>query len=221
HFGARAGDAYVDPALLLGAGPPQVFLVPDHERRPGSEERERSGLLGMLAGLPGRVVDAGGDAVGWAADAGGTAAGWAARGAASAAGAALGAARSQVQAKLDELRGLVHYCIELSPPVHVARFVAAGREWWRQRGRCTSSSVPAPRLHERHLAVLVAGFGSSSAKAAVWQVPTDALGYAPPDVARFSYRGGTTTEHGYSAADSEVDIRASGRRPAEPLERPH
>src|SRR5438552_17907861 len=120
HFGARAGDAYIDPALLFAAGPPQVFLVPDHERRPGSEEHERSGLLGMLAGLPGHVVDAGGevvdaggDAVGWAADAGGAAAGWAARRAAAAAGAALGAARSQVQAKLDELRGLVHYCIEL------------------------------------------------------------------------------------------------------------
>jgi peptidase M23-like protein/putative serine esterase DUF676 len=226
HFGARAGDAYIDPALLFGGGPPQVFLVPEHERRPGSEEHERSGLLGMIAGLPGRVGDAGGDVVGaggdaveWAAGAGGAAAGWAVHGASSAAGAALDVARRQVQAKLDELRGLVHYCIELSPPVHMVRLVAAGREWWRQRRHCTPAGVPAPRLHERHVAVLVAGFGSSSAKAAVWHVPTAALGYAPDDVARFSYRGGTTAEHAYSAADSAIDIRASGRRLAQLLER--
>ena len=228
HFGARAGDAYIDPALLFAAGPPQVFLVPDHERRPGSEEHERSGLLGLISGLPGRVVDAGGevvgaggDAIGWAAGAGETAAGRVAEGASRAATAALSVARAGVRAKLDELRGLVHYCIELSPPVHVARLVAAGRDWWRQRGHCTPDGVPAPRLHERHMAVLVAGFGSSSATAAVWQVHTAALGYAPADVARFSYRGGTTAEHAYEAADSEVDIRASGRRLAQLLERLH
>jgi hypothetical protein len=153
HFGARAGDAYIDPALLFAGGAPQVFLVPDHERRPGSAEHERSGLLGFLAGLPARAVDAGGevvgaggDAVGWAAGAGGTAAGWAADRATWAAAAALSVARGRVRAKLDELRGLVHYCIELSPPVHVARLVAAGREWWRQRDHCTPATPPrAPR----------------------------------------------------------------------------
>ena len=32
HFGARVGDAYVDPALLFGdAGPPRVHLVPDRD----------------------------------------------------------------------------------------------------------------------------------------------------------------------------------------------
>src|SRR5438270_3023377 len=54
HFGARAGDAYIDPAVLFtSTGPPEVHLVPDSERRPQSEAHERSGLLGMLAGLPG------------------------------------------------------------------------------------------------------------------------------------------------------------------------
>src|SRR5436305_4746367 len=69
HFGARAGDAYVDPALLFSIGPPAVHLVPDSERLPQSEAHERSGLLGMLAGLPGKAAGAAGDAVGVTADA--------------------------------------------------------------------------------------------------------------------------------------------------------
>ena len=32
HFGARIGDVYIDPALLLGdKGPPRVHLVPDRD----------------------------------------------------------------------------------------------------------------------------------------------------------------------------------------------
>src|SRR5919202_725435 len=49
HFGARAGDAYVDPAVLLEGGPSEVHLVPEPDRRAGSEEHERSGLLRQLA----------------------------------------------------------------------------------------------------------------------------------------------------------------------------
>src|SRR4051794_22690054 len=36
HFGARAGDAYLDPALLFGGGPAEVHLVPDEQRRAGT-----------------------------------------------------------------------------------------------------------------------------------------------------------------------------------------
>src|SRR3954451_21578241 len=64
HFGARVGDAYIDPALLFSTGPPQVHLVPDSERLPQSEAHERSGLLGMLAGLPGRAAGAAGHVAG-------------------------------------------------------------------------------------------------------------------------------------------------------------
>src|SRR5438270_2052468 len=64
HFGARAGDAYIDPALLFSTGPPQVHLVPDSERLPQSEAHERSGLLGMLAGLPAGAAGVAGDAAG-------------------------------------------------------------------------------------------------------------------------------------------------------------
>src|SRR2546430_12608760 len=33
HFGARAGDAYIDPALLLSTGPPDVHPAPDRDRK--------------------------------------------------------------------------------------------------------------------------------------------------------------------------------------------
>lgn len=52
HFGARIGDAYIDPALLFsGAGPPRVRLVPDRDA-PGA--RVGAGpptALGALAAL--------------------------------------------------------------------------------------------------------------------------------------------------------------------------
>jgi pimeloyl-ACP methyl ester carboxylesterase len=67
--------------------------------------------------------------------------------------------------------------------------------------------------------VLVGGLGSSSSHAAIDQLDTKALGYAAGDVVRFSYRGGTTAEHPYDAADTQVDIRRSGQRLRALLER--
>jgi murein DD-endopeptidase MepM/ murein hydrolase activator NlpD len=39
HFGARIGDAYVDPLRLLAAGRRRVRLVPDTERPTGAPAR--------------------------------------------------------------------------------------------------------------------------------------------------------------------------------------
>jgi len=64
HFGARAGDAYIDPDQLFGGGPPEVHLVPDEERQPKPESEERSGLLRVLAGFGSRAVKGGAAAVG-------------------------------------------------------------------------------------------------------------------------------------------------------------
>jgi len=190
HFGARAGDAYVDPALLFGAGPPEVHLVPDELRRPGSEGQERAGLL---AGLGRRIADAGGTAVDWA--------------------------RGRASDRLEELRGAIHYAREGQPLTHAVRLAGALREWRRQRDSCTPSAVEPPRLRERHLAVLVGGLGSSSEAAGVDGVDTDALGYGAADVSRFSYRGGTVDDNQYGLRDTTVDIRHSARRLRELLER--
>ena len=52
----------------------------------------------------------------------------------------------------------------------------------------------------------------------MFHVDTARLGYAPDDVVRFSYRGGTTEQRPYGPADTEVDLRESGRRLRELLE---
>jgi len=197
HFGARAGDAYLDPARLLGDGPPEVHLVPEELRRAGSESAERAGLS--------RLVRAVGS---WVADNGAQAADW---------------ARGQLVAglddHLDEVRGAIHYGVEGLPATHVVRFGLAAQAWRRARDTCTPAGVAAPRLQERHLAVLVGDLGSTSSSAAVDGVDTAALGYARPDVVRYSYNGGTTADHPYSVVDTTVDLHQSARRLRELLQR--
>ena len=204
HFGARIGEAYVDPTLLFGDGLPEVYLVPDGPLagRPGTETQERVGLLRQLATA---VLDAGKGAAGWVADHG--------------------------DGVLEELRGAIHYGGENHLLTHVLRLAEAARDWKQQRGDCTPGSVPAPRLAERHIAVLVGGLGSSSGEAGIAEVDTAALGFSAADVHRFSYRGGTVptadrsavTPTGlpvtdYGPRDTTVDIRDSARRLHDVLE---
>jgi len=193
QFGARAGDAYVDPALLFGDGPVEVHLVPDEERRAKSEPEERAGLLRGLAGLGARVITGSAGAVDWARDH------------------AVEAVERHVAEVLDEARGALYYAEENRPSRHLARFVEAAHAWWKARSTCTPDTVPAPALKERHILVRVAGLGSTSDNAAVDDVDAAALGYAKTDDLRFSYRGGTTTEHPYAVGDTTNDIRESAR----------
>lgn len=197
HFGVRAGDAYLDPAKLFGGGPPEVFLVPVELRRPQSEAQERDGLARMFAGWASRAVAAGGAAVDWARD----------------------RAVHQLANRLDELYGAAILGHEGQPLNHVGRFVLAAREWMRARSTCTAASVPTPRLQERHMAVMVAGLGSAPEGDSIDAVDTAALGYAASDVVRYSYLGGTATEHPYAVTDTTVDIHQSAKRLRELLER--
>ena len=61
HFGARRGEAYLDPATLLaGAGRPgRAFLVPVGTSRPLDAATEAAGLRRLLAGDRGSSVPAG------------------------------------------------------------------------------------------------------------------------------------------------------------------
>ncbi|MDP1804099.1 MAG: peptidoglycan DD-metalloendopeptidase family protein, partial [Acidimicrobiales bacterium] len=197
HFGARAGDAYLDPALLFGGGPPQVHLVPDELRRPLSEAKEREGLARMFAGWGARAIAAGGAAFEWARD----------------------RAAQEVLDRVDELRGVALLGHEGQPLTHVGRFAAAAKDWWMARETCTADSVPTPRLEERRVAVMVAGLGSKSTGDSIDAVDTAALGYAEPDVFRFSYMGGTREEHPYAATDTTADIHQSAKHLRELLER--
>ena len=197
HFGVRAGDAYLDPALLFGGGPPEVHLVPDAERRPLSEAKEREGITKMFPGLLQRAITAGGAAVEWAKD----------------------RAVQEVVDRVDELRGAALLGYEARPLTHVGRFASAAWDWWKAHQTCTAESTPAPRLQERHIAVMVAGLGSKAAGDSIDGVDTAALGYAPADVVRYSYLGGTASEHPYEATDTTADIHRSAKHLRELLER--
>ena len=197
HFGVRAGDAYLDPARLFGDGRPEVHLVPDEVRRPQSEAHERAGLARMVAGWSARALAGGTAAVAWAKDAAG----------------------QQIADHLDELRGAVHFAREAQPLTHAARFAVAAHDWWKARETCTPPDEPIPSLGERRLLVTVAGLGSTSTKGAVDEVDTARLGYAGADVVRFSYRGGTTAERPYTAADTTADMNQSARHLRQLLER--
>lgn len=174
HFGARIGDAYVDPALLFGDGSERVHLVPVADR-PRSESQERAGLFGMLERTVTRAFEA----------------------------AAFG---------FDELEGLAHYVAQTYPIQFGVKGAAILERWWDQRDECTARHDEPPKLPERRLLVLVAGLGSSSDNGAAFEVAHGALGYAPSDVVRFSYRGGRAEENPYGPGDTVVDIRHSARR---------
>ena len=197
HFGVRAGDAYLDPAKLFGGGPPEVYLVPDELRRPQTEAEERAGLARMFQGWAGRAASAAGAAFDWAKDKAG----------------------EKIAGQFDEVRGLALLGYEAQPLVHAARFAAAAHDWWEKRGTCTPASVATPRLQERRIAVKVAGLGSSSGEDSVDKVDYAGLGYAKPDVVRYSYLGGTTEEKPYVAGDTDDDIHHAARRLRELLQR--
>ena len=202
HFGARAGDAYVDPAALFGTGPPRVHLVADDLRRPGSEAEERGRLERTVRSLPGWAARVGAGAVGWARDG---------------AGLARDLAPQAAQARLDELRGWLHYASAFRDPVVLPLVAAAAaRRYLAERDGCTPSATAPPPLPGRRLVVLVGGLGSSSGDAAAFGVDTAALGYAPGDRHEFSYAGGDAP---YGPTDTQVDIRDSGRRLRDRLER--
>ncbi len=194
HFGARAGEAYLDPALLFGGGPPQVYLVPDEQRRPLSEARERDGVARMFRGWAAGAISAGGAAIVWAKDV------------------AVETAKGYVADTIDEARGAIHYLGALRPTAHLERFAAAAKAWWDARATCTPETVSQPKLQERHILVRVAGLGSTSAEGAIDNVDARALGYDEDDDLRFSYRGGTTNDNAYGAHDTTTDLRESARR---------
>ena len=120
-------------------------------------------------------------------------------GRAAVAGAAAAAADAGHLALADE-------AIRLAAAVAIAEARSLGRS-------CTPPATPAPVLVVRHLAVLVAGLGSSTGDGAVLQLPTATFGYAPGDVYRYSYRGGAATDPApYGPSDTLVDLHLSAER---------
>jgi hypothetical protein len=207
HLGARRGDAYFDPASLFGAGPVRVHLVPFDEPPGDGEGGERSALSQLIGGA-GRLLDRlGGPA--------GAVGGW------------LRAGGTQLVRTLD------HYGRRFAfPGAMLDAWLTGYMSWQRARAAarrpCTPAGVIAPPPVERRVAVLVAGLGSHSEASTVDQVHTGALGYAAPDVVRFSYAGGRVPDPTdgftaipdttYGAADTQTDLHLAGHRLADVLE---
>ncbi len=215
HFGARAGEAYVDPAVLL-AGDGRVHLIPDGTAataslpRPASESAERAGLVRLVWG----GVVAGGRA------AGAGAAKLASASAATGIRSPLTTARD-VRAALRGLRDIPAGASRPRLPGEreIWSAISAARRVVHTRP-CTPADAPLPPPPgERRLAVMVGGLGSASGHASVLDVDTVRLGYRPADVVQFSYLGGTATERPYRPSDTLADLRQSGRRLRELLER--
>jgi triacylglycerol esterase/lipase EstA (alpha/beta hydrolase family) len=122
---------------------------------------------------------------------------------------------------LDRWRLLAHYHHELRPEVRAARVAWAARTDPARSGSCTPADQPPPPMVERRVVVLVGGLGSTGDAAAVDRVDVEALGYAEPDVLRFSYAGGRVPDpsdgapfasieaHPYPAERTHQDLHAS------------
>lgn len=190
HFGARAaGDAYLDPLVLLAGGALELRLVADGPLEAESEGGERNRLVRFLAGIPKAASAVGVVALEWVGDA---------------------ALTLNPVPTLDEVRAVASSAVSLARvPVEV---VAAVGRWRDQRGDCTPAGTRAPRPQGRRLAVLVSGLASTSDGGGAFTVRTEELGYDDGDVHRFSYRAATTAERSFGAAETQGDIAAAGGR---------
>ncbi len=239
HFGARAGERYIDPNLLLGGGPVEVHLVPVELRRAQPEPQERQWLKDLVDQVVGdawRGLQAGtaaaGDAIGWARDAAVVAASGTVSLAEQAATTSWEVLRSELMSRWTQLVVLASYTGQL--PISPLFLFHAMDLWERaerfrdsQEGCTPAGEPPPPPPPVRRIAVLVSGFGSSSTQADILNVGTAALGYAEADVVQFSYAGGASPgvgslsgveERTYGPQDSTGDLRLSGQRLRELLE---
>jgi hypothetical protein len=207
HLGARRGDAYFDPASLFAPGTPRVRLVPFDDPPGGGAGGERSAISQLIGGIGGLLdgLEGSADAVG----------GW------------LRDGHGQLLATTAHYAQRVTYL-----PAMVDASLTTWRAWQRARRAstrpCTPASTPVPPPAGRRVALLVAGLGSDSRSSTIDQVRTEALGYDPADVVRFSYSGGRVPDPTdafssvpatvYDAPATQADLRATATRLADLVE---
>jgi hypothetical protein len=125
---------------------------------------------------------------------------------------AFDAVSSAVQWELDRFQSAPELAMDLTAVPVLIDTLQAVAGWNEQRHDCTPLLAPPPPPGARRLAILVAGLGSSSSNAAVADVDTAALGYAPSDVARFSYAGGRVPSPAAGPAFAAVPVHEYGPR---------
>jgi pimeloyl-ACP methyl ester carboxylesterase len=214
HFGARIGDAYIDPAILIASGPARVHLVPDGEfTEEGASDDHRS----MWAVVADRMASVPASAVNWARG-GGTAVADAARAIASgaidlgalAAGTASDAMRSFAEHTITVLDAIVNLGQMAGPFAAMAAALADIIQAFIEP--CTSPDRAPPPMAEpnNRIVVFIAGLGSSSNHPLSGDVRPSELGYAPGNVYDFSYLGGRYPKP-YTAADTTGDLHDRAR----------
>lgn len=196
HFGARAGDAYLDPTDLFAGDLPAIRLVPIEELPPEGEEREH--FLGLIR----RLAETG---ISWG--------NWAWSETAEIVGSAAEEAEQRIRRALHQLDALLPHAAIADLALEVN---AAMRDWRKHRDNCTPPGfVPRPPPGRR-IAVLVGGLGSSSAALGqgkgVAGVDTKGLGFAAEDTYYFSYQGGHVGERGYGPEDTQNGFAESGAK---------
>jgi hypothetical protein len=214
HFGVRSGDAYLDPASLFGDGLVSVHLVPFDLPIGDGQAGERSAirqLIGGLGGLGRRVGEVAGAVAERAADH------------------VLAGTGATVDWLREEgpqvLRTAIHYLERRLPVIGQVNLALSLLDAWSRArsastGPCTAEDVAVAPPGDRRVALLVGGLGSTSESAAIDDLDTAALGYAEPDVLRYSYAGGRTPDasdgfdhieaNAYDPTDSQRDLRAAG-----------
>ena len=199
HFGARAGDEYLDPTTLFGGGPARVRLVRTDLKQPAPEWRERRGLLDGLRGVPHRVASGTVTALTPVARMAVTH-GW------DATRRAVLDAADQLERVDAALRAVRH--VTNAPFVRASRRAIRVERVVEDQRECTPADVADPIAPAAgHLLVLVGGRGSSTGHTPLLDLDTTSLGYRPDDVVQFSYAGGTRP---YTAHDTERNLARSG-----------
>ena len=176
HFGVRDGDVYLDPASLFGVVEVRVRLVPHDEPAPDTHES----LLRERIALTRTVEEKGllRRAVEWG----------------------VGRAEREVERSLDALRMVA----SLDPLAALQQGTHTFLDRWH--ADCTEPSVVAPAAPAAgRVAVLVAGYGSSSLDAAVDDVDLDALGHDAS--LRYSYAGGRVPDGDVAADLASIPAR--------------
>ncbi|MEO1060058.1 MAG: peptidoglycan DD-metalloendopeptidase family protein [Actinomycetota bacterium] len=210
HFGVRVGQAYLDPAELLG-GRRRVFLIADEIDRRITRE-----YAAFRFGDRGNIFTDGLDAVAGALGRGGRAAidglgelddAW-------------GELVDLVERLAWEIDPQLGYLVSIAREWNMVAVAQRAVEVWRElRRECTPSSTapPAPPA-ERRILVVVGGLRSRHDDGLLVDLAPGSLGYDDGDVVRFSYEGGATPgtgaglgidESAYAPTDTEVGLEES------------
>lgn len=223
HFGARAGDRYLDPSALFSRGETfGVGLIPLEERSPQSEARERRGLLQQLGhvawGGLSRVAAGTDEAIAWLRNTTTDAAGGVRTLTEWVASVGWEYAYGDLVRVGMQLRMAALYLDQFGPGM-ASYLVEQARRGWRFREsqeNCTPSDHPVAPPRERRIMVMVNGLESKGGQGALLGLEPTTMGYDRGDIIEFSYRGGRsgdlatgsgTTVSDYGPNDTHGDLR--------------